>query len=71
MTTKEKKYYILYKVKRDSHCNIIDLIYQYEYNNYNDIQKDTHIHKSNIKKMINKSYNNNINTFKDYCIIKE
>lgn len=70
MTT-NKKYYILYKVVRDAQSNIIDIEYLNEFNNYNDIQAYTKIHKTNIKTMINKTFNNHLKVFKDLTIIKE
>lgn len=66
-----KKYYILYKVKRDTNNNITDIEYLKEYNNLTSIIREYNIHFNNIKSMINKSYNNDITTFKDYTIIQE
>lgn len=66
-----KKYYILYKVIKDENDKVKDIEYLQEFYNYNEIQKQTHIHKLNIKSMINLSYTNNLNTFKNFCIIKE
>lgn len=66
-----KKYYILYKVIYNELEEINDIQYLEEFNNYQELQEKTHIHKTNIKKMINNSFTNNLHTFKDYCIIKE
>lgn len=68
---KNKNIYILYKVIRDEQEKIKDIEYLQEFYNYKDIQEQTHIHKLNIKSMMNLSYNNDLNTFKNYCIIKE
>ena len=67
----KKSIYILYKVIRDEAEQVKDIQYLQEFYNYNDIQKLTKIHKTNIKTMINKSFNDNLHTFKNYAIIKE
>lgn len=67
----KKNIYILYKVIRGNDEKIKDIQYLQEFSNYAEIQEQTHIHKLNIKSMINSSYTNNLNTFKNYCIIKE
>lgn len=71
MKKTKKSIYILYKVIKDENDKVKDIEYLQEFYNYNDIQKNTHIHKLNIKLMINKHFSDNLNTFKNYCIIKE
>ena len=66
-----KKYYILYKVKRDINDTIIDIEYLKEFTTLSDIVKDYHIHFNNIKGIINKDYSGELATFKDFTIIQE
>jgi len=67
----KKKIYILYKVIYNELEQVKDIEYIEEFSNYAEIQEKTHIHKTNIKKMINNNFIDNIKTFRNYCIIKE
>lgn len=71
MTMTRKKYYILYKVKRNTDTSIKDIEYLNEYTSITDIVKDYHIHFYNAKDIINKSYTEDLKTFKDYTIIED
>lgn len=70
-STKNKKYYILYKVVRDSKNNIIDIEYIREYTKQADIIDYIKCSKRDIQAMLNNSFNNNLRTFKELTIIKE
>ena len=65
----KKKYYILYKVKKDTNCNITDIEYLKEYTTLTDIVKDQHIHFNTLKDIINNDFDTDIKTFKDLTII--
>lgn len=73
MTTNKNKYYILYKVERDSNDidTINDIKYIAEFTTYDSIKDYLKCSYRDIKTMINDKLNKTMCTFKDYTIIKE
>lgn len=68
---KDKKYYILYKVKKSGSGEVLDIEYLKEYTKQADIIKDLQCSKRDIQAMLNTAFKNNIKTFKELTIIKE
>lgn len=68
---RRKQYYILYKVIKDDLDQVKDIEYLTEFTNQRELVQHLRCDFRTITKMLNKEYNKDLKTYKDYCIFKE